>query len=126
MIKKILNTIWVILNSIIPIDRIRNILIDMKPLLCRHDMIYFDMKWIVEDEDLKRFDEKVWKDTFCECQKCGVQKRKSMKVGEWGKWINCKFETNENSYVEIEINKYGSETKRQKRDRLIDDILKNK
>ena len=82
------------------------------------------MIWLVDDEDLKRFEGKVWKETFCECQKCGAQKRKSMKVGEFGKWVNCAFETNEDGFVEIEINKYGSETKRQKRDRLIYDILK--
>lgn len=129
MIKKILNTMWIILNVIIPIDRLRNIFLDIKLLLCRHEMIYFDMVWIVDTDDksdpnYKRFNGKVWKDSFCECQKCGAQKRKSRKVGEWGKWLNCEFKPNKDLEVEVEILPYRGETKKQKRDRLINEILK--
>ena len=126
MIKKILNTMWIILNIIIPIDRLRNIFSDIKLLLCGHEMVYFDMTWVVDDENIKGFDGKVWKETFCECQKCGVQKRKSMKLGEWGKWVNCTFETNEDGLVEVEVYKYGSETRKQKIDGLINEFLKSK
>ena len=96
------------------------------PFFCRHRMKYFDMKWIVDDElDFyhRRFDGKVFKSILCECQKCGVQKRKSMMVGKYGKWENFRFTPTSNGVIEVEIFSYGSETKRQKRDRLINEIL---
>jgi hypothetical protein len=34
-----------------------------------------------------------------------------MKVGEWGKWINCEFKLNQDLEVEVEILQYGAETK---------------
>ena len=108
-----------IINIIIPIDR-------FKPLVCSHEMKYFDMVWFVDTDDksdpnYKRFNGKVWKDSFCECQKCGVQKRKSMKVGEWGKWINCEFKLNQDLQIDDEILPYG-ETKQQKRDRILNEL----
>ena len=117
---KILNKIWMIINIIIPIDR-------FNPLVCRHKMLYFDMVWFVDTDDksdpnYKRFNGKVWKNSFCECQKCGVQKRKSMKVGEWGKWINCEFKLNQDLKVEVEILQYGAETKQQKRDKKLTEL----
>jgi hypothetical protein len=99
------------------------------PIFCRHRMKYWDMKWFVDsdhsDPNYRRFNGKVWKNTFCECQKCGVQKRKSMKVGDWGKWKNHSFTPTSNGIIEVEIYPYGPETKRQKRDRLINEILSN-
>jgi hypothetical protein len=89
-------------------------------------MRYFDMKWSVDDSAgsyHRRFDGKIWKGIFCECQKCGVQKKKSMKVGKWGKWENYRFTPTSNGIIEVEIYTYGTETKRQKRDRLINEIL---
>jgi hypothetical protein len=91
-------------------------------------MKYWDMEWLVDtdnhsDPNYRRFNGKVWKNTFCECQKCGVQKRKSMKVGEWGKWKNHSFTPTSNGIIEVEIFSSGSETKRQKRNRLINEIL---
>ena len=111
----ILNKIWMIINIIIPIDRFKEYILDFKPLVCRHKMLYFDMVWFVDTDDksdpnYKRFNGKVWKKSFCECQKCGVQKRKSMKVGEWGKWLNCEFKPNKDLEVEVEILPYRGET----------------
>ena len=121
---KILNKIWMIINIIIPIDRFKE---SFKPLVCRHKMLYFDMVWFVDDEcysdsNFNKFNGKVWKDTFCECQKCGVQKKKSMKVGEWSKWINCEFKLNQDLQVDVEILPYGGETKQQKRDRILNEL----
>lgn len=118
-----------IFNIIIPIDRYKEIFLDLKPLFCRHEMKFWDMKWFVDTDDhsdpnYRRFNGKIWKNTFCECKKCGVQKRKSMKVGEWGKWKNYYFEPTDDGIIEVEILQYGAETKKQKRDRLINDFLK--
>ena len=127
MTKKILNKIWMIINIIIPIDRFKESISFFKPLVCSHEMIYFDMVWFVDTDDksdvnYKRFNGKVWKNSFCECHKCGVQKRKSMKVGEWGKWLNCEFKPNKYGIVEVEILQYGGETKQQKRDRILKEL----
>ena len=124
---KILNKIWIIINIIIPIDSFKESILLFKPLVCRHKMIYFDMVWFVDTDDksdvnYKRFNGKVWKNSFCECHKCGVQKRKSMKVGEWGKWLNCEFKPNKYGIVEVEILQYGGETRQQKRDRILKEL----
>ena len=47
-----------------------------------------------------------------------------MKVGELGKWLNCYFKANKDLEVEVEILPYRGETKKQRRDKLINDILK--
>ena len=113
-----------ILNLFFPYRLIGSLFKD--PFFCRHRMKYFDMKWSVDDSAglyHRRFDGKVWKKTFCECQKCGVQKRKSMMVGKYGKWENHRFTPTSDGVIEVEIFSYGTETKRQKRDRLINEIL---
>jgi hypothetical protein len=46
-----------------------------------------------------------------------------MMVGKYGKWENSKFTPTSNGIIEVEIFSSGSETKRQKRDRLINEIL---
>jgi hypothetical protein len=112
------------LNILFPYRLIGSLFKD--PFFCRHRMKYFDMKWSVDDSAglyHRRFDGKVWKKTFCECQKCGVQKRKSMMVGKYGKWENHRFTPTSDGVIEVEIFSYGTETKRQKRDRLINEIL---
>lgn len=115
-----------ILKHLLPYSLIESLI--GNPIFCRHRMKFFDMKWIV-DEDFdkgyhRRFDGKVWENIFCECQKCGVQKKKSMMAGKFGKWENFKFTPTSNGVIEVEIYDVGKETKRQKRDRLISEILK--
>ena len=104
-----------------------NLIVSLRPYFCKHQMRYWDMKWFVDsdhsDPNYRRFNGKVWKNTFCECQKCGVQNRKSMKVGEWGKWKNHIFTPTSNGIIEVEIYPYGSETKRQKRHKLLSELL---
>jgi hypothetical protein len=116
-----------ILNLFIPIQLFKDTYEILKPSLCRHEMRYWDMKWFVDTEDYSdpnyvRFNGKVWRNTFCECQKCGIQKRMSMKVGEWGKWKNHPFDKTDNGVIEVEILQYGAETKRQKRDRILKEL----
>lgn len=95
------------------------------PFLCRHRMIFYDMKWVVDHESrfYDRCNGKVWKDTFCECQKCGVKKRMIMLPKRWGEWKDYYFETPKNGVVEVEIFEWGTETKSQKRDRIINNLL---
>lgn len=96
------------------------------PFFCRHRMIFYDMKWVVDPES-KRFYEmfngKIWRDSFCECQKCGVKKRMIRLPDRWGEWKNYYFETPKNGYVEVEIFEMGTETKSQRRDRKINNLL---
>ena len=118
-----------ILFILLPINFIYDLICRIRPLFCRHQMKYFQMKWVVNTDDhsdpnYKRFNGKVWKDAFCECGKCSIQKRMIMKVGEFGKWENEKIAPSKNGIIEIEIVPFGGETKSQRRERLIGEILK--
>ena len=116
-----------ILNLFFPYRLIGSLIKD--PIFCRHKMKYWDMKWNVDDSAgsyHRKFDGKIWKGIFCECQKCGVQKKKSIKVGQWGKWENHRFTPTSNGIIEVEIYTYGTETKRQKINKLINEILLKK
>ena len=96
------------------------------PFLCRHRMIFYDMIWVVDPESKNfydRFNGKVWKNSFCECKKCGVKKRMIMLPKRWGEWKDYYFETPKNGVVEVEIFEWGTETKSQKRDRIINNLL---
>ncbi len=114
-----------ILKHLLPYSLIESLI--GNPIFCRHRMKFFDMKWIVDEDADKdyhrRFNGKVFKSAFCECQKCGVQKRKSMMVGKFGKWENFKFTPTSSGVIDVEIYEVGKETKKQKRDRLINEIL---
>jgi len=97
------------------------------PFLCRHDMIYYDTKWVVDPElkSLYRFNGELFKNSLCECKKCGIKKKMSMRVGEFGKWKITDFKTPKNNFVLFELKEIGRETKRQKRERLISKLLYN-
>jgi hypothetical protein len=115
-----ISTIEIIKSSLIEIKK------SIKILFCRHQMRGWDMKWFVEDETsyfYDRFNGKVWKDVFCQCQKCGVKYKKSLLVGKFGKWERSNFTPTNNSYIEVEIIESGKESKRQKRDRILRDLL---
>ena len=96
------------------------------PIFCRHNMKYYDMKWYVDDENnflYKKFNGRVVKNVLCHCQKCDVKYKKSLSVGDYGKWKRFDFNPTNNSYIEVELHEVGKETKSQKRDRLINEIL---
>jgi hypothetical protein len=97
------------------------------PFFCRHEMIFYDMKLVVDSESknlYNRINGEVWRSSFCECKKCGVKKRMIMLPGRW-EWKNYYFETPKNGVVEVEISEWGNDTKSQKRDRIINNLLKN-
>ena len=97
---KIINIIF----RLFSIDRIIELF--KTPLFCRHEMKFWDMKLIVEDESshiYRKFNDAVFKDTFCQCVKCGVQKKRSMKVGDWGKWENTNFIPSNDDIILIKV-----------------------
>ena len=119
-----------IFKILIPIDLFEKSTTYLNKILCRHEMRFWDMRWVVNTDDesdpnYKKFNNKIWKNIFCQCEKCGSQKIMSMKVGEFGKWKAHRFEPTKNGIVEVEILQYGPETKKQKRDRLINKIFIN-
>jgi len=112
-----------ILNIIFPIYIFRVIL--KSPFFCRHKMIFYDMRWVMDpNSSLYRHNGKIWKDSFCECQRCGIKKKMIMLPGRWGEWKRSHFETPKNGIVEVEIFEIGRETRSQKRDRIINNLLK--
>jgi hypothetical protein len=112
-----------ILFPFIPISK--RIIESFKPYFCRHQMRYWDMRWIVEDKNshIYNLNGKIWTDSFCECQKCGVKYKKIYLPKRWGKWKKSDFTPNKTNIIEVEVIQYGSESKRQKRDKLINDLL---
>jgi hypothetical protein len=46
-----------------------------------------------------------------------------MMAGKWGKWENFGFVPTSSGVIDVEIYDAGKETKKQKRDRLINEIL---
>jgi hypothetical protein len=123
------NILYILLFPFIPI--FKKLKEKLKPHLCRHQMRYWDMKWVVEDEKshvYERFNGKVWPDSFCECQKCGVKYKKIYLPKRWGEWKKSDFTSNKTGVIEVEIFEFGTATagfaKRQKRDELLNNILK--
>jgi hypothetical protein len=89
-------------------------------------MRYWDMKWRVEDKTshiYEKFDGKVWPDSFCQCQKCGVKYKKIYLPKRWGEWKKSDFTPNKTNIIEVEIFEFGKISKSQKRDKLISDLL---
>ncbi len=123
LMKKVLKVLSMSLGVYFLYSSVKSII--KSPFLCRHRMIFYDMKWVVDPESrfYDRCNGKIWKDTFCECQKCGVKKRMIMLPKRWGEWKNSYFETPKNGVVEVEIFEMGTETKRQKRDKTINNLL---
>lgn len=124
LMKKVLKILSMSLGVYFLYSSVKSII--KSPFLCRHRMIFYDMKWVVDPESKRFYDKfngKIWKDTFCECQKCGVKKRMIMLPKRWSEWENSYFETPKNGVVEVEIFEMGTETKSQKRDRKINNLL---
>ena len=100
---------------------------NFRKYFCRHQMRYWDMKWIVEDKNshiYERFNDKVWPDSFCQCQKCGIKYKRIYLPKKWGEWKKSDFKPNKTNVIEVEIYEFGTMSKKQKRDRLIENILK--
>ncbi len=119
-----MKNILYILFPIVPVfEKLKSLL---KSYFCRHQMRYWDMKWRVEDKTshiYEKFDGKVWPDSFCQCQKCGVKYKKIYLPKRWGEWKKSDFTPNKTNIIEVEIFEFGKISKSQKRDKLISDLL---
>jgi hypothetical protein len=92
---------------------------------CQHQMEFWDMKWYIEDSNSPLYSEyngKIWKNVFCKCKKCGVKYRTYMTPKKWGKWIESDFTPTKNGYIEVVYSPNG-ETKSDRRDRILNDLL---
>lgn len=93
-------------------------------------MRYWDMKWYMSNPNSPHYDSfngKIWKDAFCQCQKCGSKYRMNMMPKKWGEWKKSDFTPTKNTFIEVEIFEFGhAETKRERRDKIINQILNNK
>jgi hypothetical protein len=114
----------IVLNFFLPIRLIKKIL--ENPVFCKHNITYYDMKLVVTDIDhhlYRKVNGYIFRGHLLHCKKCGIKKKKGTKVGEWGEWKSYDFEIPKSGIVEVEIIPFGSETKRQKRDRILRNLL---
>jgi len=119
------NKILSVLSILFPVSVFTNLISELKPYFCKHSMRYWDMKWYVEDESshfYEKFNGKVWPDSFCQCQKCGVKYRKIYLPKKWGEWKRSDFTTSKTKTIEVEIFEFGKESKSQKRERLLNKL----
>lgn len=117
-----------LLNILFPL-RIFQGFESFKPLFCRHEMEYWDMEVVIENSNdsyplasLGNFNGRKFTDYYCQCVKCGIQKKKSMIVGKYGKYENTFFKPTSNGIILLEIQEYGKESKSQKRDRILNEL----
>ncbi len=122
------NKILSVLSILFPVHIFTNLYEQLRPYFCKHRMRYWDMKIIIDsnyvnDPIYQKFNNVVWADSFCQCQKCGVKFRRNY-LPKQKMWKKSDFTPNKTNVIEVEVFQYGQETKRQKRDRLINQILK--
>ncbi len=84
------------------------------------------MKFIVDcdnvnDPTYQKFNGMIWSNSFCQCQKCGVKLKRNY-LPKQNMWKKSNFTTNKTNIIEVEVFQYGKETKRQKRDRLLNKL----
>jgi hypothetical protein len=97
----------------------------VKILFCDHVYQTWDMRFDAsESEKLKRFHGEVFKDAFRKCVKCEKQAEAlSMIPGQFG-WKKTYQELPKNqTVIDVEVFGFGEETKKMKRDRVINSIL---
>jgi len=113
------NIIYIIFPFITIFEKL---IINLKPYFCKHQMRYWDMKLVLDNENpfYGKLNGLILEDSFCECQKCGVKYKKSY-IPKHQKWGRSNFDTNKTNIIEVEI--FQSETKKQKRDRLLSELL---
>ncbi len=120
------NKILSILSILFPVYIFHNLYEQLKPYFCKHRMRYWDMKIIIDsnyvnDPIYQKFNNVVWADSFCQCQKCGVKFRRNY-LPKQKMWEKSDFTPNKTNIIEVEVFQYGQETKRQKRDRLLNKL----
>lgn len=96
-----------------------------KQTFCNHNYRFWKMKMLVYNKksNLRHLDGREmlkWR----KCNKCGKKQELSMIPGEW-KWKKTYRNLPDNkNVIDVEIRQLGEETKSEKRDRLINQILK--
>jgi len=123
---KVLNIILTITGLIVFVRIYDGLVPLVKIMFCDHVYQTWDMRFDAsESEKLKRLHGDTFKNAFRKCVKCDKQAEAlSMIPGQFG-WKKTYRDLPENqTIIDVEIFGFGEETKRQKRDRLIRDILK--
>lgn len=109
-------------------DSIRNIHHSLKELFCNHNWLFWHTRFIVNNpkSHIKHLNGKIQYNQFRQCERCGKKQKWKQKF-EGSKWIRTyrKLDIN-NRTIDMVLKILGEETKADKRDRLIDQILKNK
>jgi len=120
------NKILPYLRILFPVHIFTNLYEQLRPYFCKHKMRYWDMKLVVDsnyvnDPTFQKFNGMIWSDSFCECQKCGIKMKRNY-LPKQKMWKKSNFTTNKTNIIEVEVFQYGQETKRQKRDRLLNKL----
>jgi hypothetical protein len=120
------NKILSLLSILFPVSVFTSLISELKPYFCKHKMRYWDMKLVVDTDDIndpiyQKFNGMIWNDSFCQCQKCGVKMKRNY-LPKQKMWKKSNFTTNKTNIIEVEVFQFGRETKRQKRDRLLNKL----
>jgi hypothetical protein len=125
MFSKVLNFILTITGLIVFVRLYDGLVPLVKMMFCDHVYQTWDMRIDASDsEKLSRFHGEVFKDAFRKCVNCDKQAEKlSMIPGQYG-WKKTYQELPDNKKViDVEVFGFGEETKKMKRDRVINSIL---
>ena len=124
--KKVFNFILSITGLIVFVRIYDGLVPLIKIMFCDHVYQTGDMRFDAsESEKLKRLHGDTFKNAFRKCVKCDKQAEAlSMIPGQFG-WKKTYRDLPKNqTIIDVEVFGFGEETKREKRDRLIRDILK--
>ena len=122
---KVLNIILTVTGLIVLVRIYDGLVPLVKIMFCDHVYQTWDMRFDAsESEKLKRLHGDTFKDAFRKCVKCDKQAEAlSMIPGQFG-WKKTYRDLPKNqTIIDVEVFGFGEETKREKRDRLIRDIL---
>ena len=123
---KVLNIILTITGLIVFVRIYDGLVPLVKIMLCDHVYQTWDMRFDAsESEKLKRLHGDTFKNAFRKCVKCDKQAEAlSMIPGQFGWKKTYRNLPEDQTIIDVEVFGFGEETKREKRDRLIRDILK--
>jgi hypothetical protein len=123
---KVLNIILTVTGLIVFVRIYDGLVPLVKIMLCDHVYQTWDMRFDAsESEKLKRLHGDTFKNAFRKCVKCDKQAEAlSMIPGQFGWKKTYRDLPEDQTIIDVEVFGFGEETKREKRDRLIRDILK--
>lgn len=91
-----------------------------KKTFCNHDYKFWKMRMIIEDRYLNNREMVKWR----KCNKCGKKQELSMKPGDF-KWKKTYRDLPDNkNIIDVELKRVGHESKSEKRNRIINSLLK--